>query len=105
MKKLCVLGGTLLLLALLSGCEATPPYGGASVGVYGEYPSTYSGEYYSYPVTPIYPSYPYYGHGYYRRPYDRDHFWDRDRHWQHERHERFEERREHHFDRDRDDWH
>ena len=90
MKKLTLLGGALLSMLLLSGCEVTP-YGGSYVGVQGEYPSTYYGQTYSYPV------YPDYGYGYRAwGPYDRDHYWDRDRHWEHER-------REHH-EHDRDDW-
>jgi hypothetical protein len=101
MKKLCVLGGTLFLLAFVSGCEVTPS-GGASVGVYGEYPSTYSGEYYSYPAYPVYPSYPYYGHGYSRGYYDREH-WDHGRRL--ERHERYERHENHYGRRDRDDRH
>ena len=89
MKKLSLLGGALLVVMLLSGCEATP-YGGSYVGVQGEYPTTYYGESYSYPVYPAY-GYRYRAWG----PYDRDHYYNRGRHWEHERHE-------HH--RDRDDW-
>src|SRR5579859_4956778 len=73
MKALLVLSGAVLFLALMSGCEVSTGYGGAYGGVYVEYPTTYYGQYYSYPA------YPYYGHSYYyRAPFDRDHYWDRD---------------------------
>ena len=92
MKALLVLSGAVLFLALMSGCEVSPGYGGAYGGVYGEYPTTYYGQYYSYPA------YPYYGHSYYyRAPFDRDHYWDRDHRWG--------ERRYRYRGHDRDDWH
>ena len=90
MKRFGVLLGAALLLVLVNGCEAPV---GASYGVYGEYPATYSGGYYSYPAySYYYPSY-----GYYHRwaPYDRDHYWERGRYYDHGHYYR------HH---DRDDW-
>jgi hypothetical protein len=75
MKKFGLLLGSVLLLGLVNGCVEPVGYGGASVGISGEYPSTYVGGAYSYPA------YPSYGYHYYRTPYDRDHYWDRGRRW------------------------
>jgi hypothetical protein len=82
MKMFAMLVGAIGLMVLVNGCEAPGVYGGTSVGVYGEYPSTYSGSYYYTPSAPVYAEPYYYGH-YHRHhgPYDRDHYWDRDRHW------------------------
>jgi hypothetical protein len=77
MKWLYILPAALLLMVITSGCEVTPGYGGASVGVYGEYPATYSGDYYN-------PGYPY-GTVY----WDHNHYWDHG-HWErHPSHYRF----------------
>ena len=76
MKKLAALVSTIGLLLLVNGCEAPGAYGGASVGVVGEYPSTFSGGYYSYPG---YTPYPYHYRAW--APYDRDHYWDRNHYW------------------------
>ncbi len=76
MKKLLVLGGAFLFLVLTSGCEVTPA--GGAYGVYGEYPSTYYGNYY------YAPAYPYYGYHHWE-PYDRDHYWDRGHYYRHDR--------------------
>ena len=65
-----IIGLLALVTLLTAGCVVEPAYprAGVSVGVYGEYPSTY------------------YGHGYYYRPYgyhrwyhpyDRDHYYYR----------------------------
>ena len=82
MKKLASLAGSMVLLILVSGCEAPGVYAGGSAGVYGEYPTTYYGGYYGYPAY----SYRPYRYRYYH-PYDRDRYWDRDRHWgRHEYH-------------------
>jgi hypothetical protein len=54
MKIFSFLAGALLLLALTTGCEVSAPYGGGGyAGVYGEYPSTYTSEYYVFPPTHI----------------------------------------------------
>ncbi|HVV02010.1 MAG TPA: hypothetical protein VHH88_11650 [Verrucomicrobiae bacterium] len=67
-----------LVVVLASGCAITPDDGyydggGASFSVYGEFPNTYRGHYYSRPH--------YYGHHFYNRryyhPYDRDHYFYR----------------------------
>jgi hypothetical protein len=68
MKRLYVLIAALGFLVLVNGCEVRPSYG-AAYGVYGEYPTTYYGDYY-------YPAYPH-QYGYWHRDWDHDHYWDR----------------------------
>ena len=62
-----------LVSMLLAGgwvVEPAYPSAGVSVGVYGEYPSTYySHGYYGHPY--------YYGHRRWYHPYDRDHYYYR----------------------------
>jgi len=77
MKRLIgFLGLTILLVA--GGCAVEPighPYGSVSVGVSGEYPSTYYGSgYYPYRT---YRPYRYYGRPRWRHPYDRDYYFHR----------------------------
>jgi len=79
MKKFGLALAAAVLLVLVNGCVAPVGYGGSYGAVYGEYPSTYSGTYYS---SPGY-YYPNYSYGYYHHwaPYDRDHYWDRNHYW------------------------
>jgi hypothetical protein len=92
MKRFGVLLGAALLMVLVNGCVAPVGYGGSYGAVYGEYPTTYYGGYYSDPgYSYYYPRYTYRRWG----PYDRDHYWDREHHWD----------RHGYGHRDWDDWH
>ena len=76
MKKVIALLGLVIVVGA-AGC-AVEPYGGVSVGVYGEYPNTYYGHGYShypYPYRYGHSGYYYKGHYPWHHPYTHDRYY------------------------------